>query len=126
MNDYNSPNRSPILLGRIFLSTTSTTIDGSKGSLMMEFDGQIVLFNIFYAKEHPTMSHSAFAINMINPVVHDIFELNGKDNLEIVLTKFREQLSEEFNPLSIQFKSSPSQKSNIICVFKNHSIYEGY
>ncbi|XP_012440188.1 uncharacterized protein LOC105765555 [Gossypium raimondii] len=43
-----------LLLGRPFLSTTSTKIDVRSGTLTMEFDGEIVKFNIYDAISHPS------------------------------------------------------------------------
>ncbi|XP_071919956.1 uncharacterized protein [Coffea arabica] len=47
MGDERALNPSPILLGRPFLSTARTKIDVNEGTLSMEFDGEIVNFNIF-------------------------------------------------------------------------------
>ncbi|XP_027088528.1 uncharacterized protein [Coffea arabica] len=42
MDDDHSPDPSPLLLGRPFMSTAQTKIDVNKGTLSMEFDGKIV------------------------------------------------------------------------------------
>ena len=47
MDDINAPIPTPIILGRLFLCTIQTKIDVSKGILTMEFDGELVHFNIF-------------------------------------------------------------------------------
>jgi len=39
----------PILLGRPFLNTFRTKIDVQRGRLTMEFDGEVIKFNIFDA-----------------------------------------------------------------------------
>ena len=39
----------PILLGRPFLKIARTKIDMHKGTLTMEFDGEVIKFNIFDA-----------------------------------------------------------------------------
>ncbi|XP_027096001.1 uncharacterized protein [Coffea arabica] len=69
MGDEHSPNLSPILLGRPFLSTARTKIDVSEGTLTMEFDGQIVHFNIFEAMKYPCHSNAIFAVSVIDPFV---------------------------------------------------------
>ncbi|XP_027120707.1 uncharacterized protein [Coffea arabica] len=69
MDDDHSPDPSPLLLGRPFLSTAQTKIDINKGTLSMEFDGELVHFNIFDTMEHPVNSHHVFAIHAINPSV---------------------------------------------------------
>ncbi|XP_016673199.1 uncharacterized protein [Gossypium hirsutum] len=52
MEDDNSTNSSDILLGRPFLSTASAKIDVRSGTLTMEFDGEIVEFNVYEAMGH--------------------------------------------------------------------------
>ncbi|XP_027152280.1 uncharacterized protein LOC113752363 [Coffea eugenioides] len=46
MDDDHSPDPSPLLLGRPFLITTHTKIDVNNGTLSMEFDGKIEVFDI--------------------------------------------------------------------------------
>nr|XP_027109074.1 uncharacterized protein LOC113728923 [Coffea arabica] len=58
MDDDYSPDPSPLLLGRPFFSTTQTKIDVNKGTLSIEFDGKI-----------------------------EVFETVGRDELEVALTK---------------------------------------
>nr|XP_027076019.1 uncharacterized protein LOC113699861 [Coffea arabica] len=87
MGDERSPNPSPILLGRPFLSTARTKIDVSKGTLTMEFDGEIVHFSIFEAMKYPCHSNAVFAVSIIDPVVQEVFEIDGRDELEVAITK---------------------------------------
>nr|XP_027124566.1 uncharacterized protein LOC113741264 [Coffea arabica] len=87
MGDERSPNPSPILLGRPFLSTARTKIDVSKGTLTMEFDGEIVHFSIFEAMKYPCHSNAVFAASIIDPLVQEVFEINGRDELEVAITK---------------------------------------
>ncbi|PIN01369.1 DNA-directed DNA polymerase [Handroanthus impetiginosus] len=49
MSEDNSPNSTQILLGRPFLRTSRTKIDVHDGTLTMEFDGEIIKFNIYDA-----------------------------------------------------------------------------
>ena len=53
MEDSTSLNPNPILLGRPFLKTAKAKIDVHDGTLSMEFDNEIVRFNIFEAMKHP-------------------------------------------------------------------------
>ena len=53
----------------------------------MEFDGEVVHFNIFDDMKYPSKSHSIFGISIINPVVQEAFELNGRNELEVALIK---------------------------------------
>ncbi|KAJ0569236.1 putative retrotransposon gag domain, aspartic peptidase domain superfamily [Helianthus annuus] len=47
MEDDDSPHSSSILLGRPFLKTAKTKIDVYSGTLSMEFDGEVINFNIY-------------------------------------------------------------------------------
>ncbi|XP_027152279.1 uncharacterized protein LOC113752362 [Coffea eugenioides] len=105
MEDEHSHDPSPLLLGRPFLSTAQIKIDVNKGTLSMEFDGEIVHFNIFETMKYPSDSNvgSVFSVNVIDPVVQEIFEIEGRDELEVALTRHFEsettsgvELSEEF------------------------------
>ncbi|KAM2437376.1 hypothetical protein EV1_014409 [Malus domestica] len=55
-----SPNVTPlpILLGKPFMKTACTKIDVFKGTLTMEFDGEIINFNISEAMKFPKDDHS--------------------------------------------------------------------
>ncbi|XP_071914078.1 uncharacterized protein [Coffea arabica] len=92
MDDDHSPDPSPLLLGRPFMSTAQTKIDVSKGILSMEFDGEIVHFNIFDTMKYPSNSNfsSIFSVSAIDPVVQEVFETDGRDELEVALTKHLE------------------------------------
>ncbi|XP_071912445.1 uncharacterized protein [Coffea arabica] len=92
MDDDHSPDPSPLLLGRPFMSTVQTKIDVNKGTLSMEFDGEIVYFNIFDTMKYPSNSNfsSVFSVNTIDPVVQEVFETVGRDELEVALTKHLE------------------------------------
>ncbi|XP_027181753.1 uncharacterized protein LOC113780138 [Coffea eugenioides] len=90
MGDEKALNPSPILLGRPFLSTARTKIDVNEGTLSIEFDGEIVNFNIFDAMKYPDETNSVFALSIIEPLVQDTFELNGGDALEVALAKHLE------------------------------------
>ncbi|XP_071926075.1 uncharacterized protein [Coffea arabica] len=90
LGDEKSLNPAPILLGRPFLSTARTKIDVNEGTLSMEFDGETVNFNIFEAMKYPEESNSIFALSVVEPFVQEIFELDGKDALEVALMKHLE------------------------------------
>ncbi|XP_071927584.1 uncharacterized protein [Coffea arabica] len=92
MDDDHSPDPSPLLLGRPFMSTAQTKIDGNKGTLSMEFDGEIVHFNIFDIMKYPSNSNfsSIFSVSAIDPTVQEVFETVGRDELEVALTKHLE------------------------------------
>ena len=53
MEDEASYNPTPILLGRPFLKTARAMINVHEGILTMEFDGEIIKFNLFEAMRYP-------------------------------------------------------------------------
>ncbi|XP_052484896.1 uncharacterized protein LOC105795966 [Gossypium raimondii] len=59
MEEDSTPGSSDLLLGRPFLSTANTKIDVRSGTLTMEFDGEIVKFNVYNAISHPSEILSA-------------------------------------------------------------------
>ncbi|XP_027185156.1 uncharacterized protein LOC113783267 [Coffea eugenioides] len=88
MDDDHSPDPSPLLLGRPFLSTAQTKIDVHKGTLSMEFDGEMVHFNFFDTMEHPVNSPSVFAIHAINPPVQEFSEFACRDKFRVVANEY--------------------------------------
>ncbi|XP_027185158.1 uncharacterized protein LOC113783270 [Coffea eugenioides] len=90
MGDERALNPSPILLGRPFLSTARTKIDVNEGTLSMEFDEKIVNFNIFDAMKYPNETNSVYALSVVEPLVQEIFELDGVDALAVALAKHLE------------------------------------
>ena len=68
MEDDASLNPSPILLGRPFLKTSKTKIGVDKGTLTMEFDGELTEFDIF--KNH-IKNHALSPVNTVNFVLHE-------------------------------------------------------
>ncbi|KAJ4930451.1 hypothetical protein NE237_000117 [Protea cynaroides] len=87
MEDDSSHNSIPLLLGRPFLKTAKTKIDVHDGTLYMEFDGEIVCFNIFEAMRYPSDINSVFAIDIIDSMVQQVFQLNGEDELMVAISK---------------------------------------
>ncbi|XP_027165915.1 uncharacterized protein LOC113765866 [Coffea eugenioides] len=119
MDDEHSHDPSPLLLGRPFLSTARTKIDVNKGTLSMEFDGEIVHFNIFESMKYPSESHasSVVSINAIDSAVREVFEIEGRDELEVVLTRHFEsemtaeiELSEELKCVIGALQTLPTTK----------------
>ncbi|XP_027171767.1 uncharacterized protein LOC113771379 [Coffea eugenioides] len=86
MNDDNSVNLVVLLLGRPFMSTTRTKIDVHEGTLSVEFDGETITFNIFYAMKYPDDIESVNYVCITNSIVQDHLEQNlMEDKLEFVL-----------------------------------------
>jgi len=77
----------PILLGRSFLKTAGTKIDVPEGTLTMEFDGEVMKFNIFDAMKFPTDMNYVYALDVIDELPQNIYELANEDKFLTVLTK---------------------------------------
>ncbi|XP_052479657.1 uncharacterized protein LOC105800937 [Gossypium raimondii] len=85
MEDDNSTNSSDILLGRPFLSTASAKIDVRSGTLTMEFDGEIVKFNVYEAMGHPNSLSNISSIDIIDCLTQTYSEYQDFDELETIL-----------------------------------------
>ncbi|KAK9048798.1 hypothetical protein SSX86_032234 [Deinandra increscens subsp. villosa] len=87
MEDDDSPNSSSILLGRPFLKTAKTKIDVYSGTLSMEFDGEVINFNIYDAMRYPSDVSSLNFLDIIEPLTDECLELSNHDILELVLSR---------------------------------------
>ncbi|KAG8473435.1 hypothetical protein CXB51_035626 [Gossypium anomalum] len=85
MEDDNSTNSSDILLGRPFLSTASAKIDVRSGTLTMEFDGEIVKFNVYGAMGHPNSLLNISSIDILDCLTQSYSEYHDFDELKTVL-----------------------------------------
>ncbi|GKB66149.1 uncharacterized protein Tco_0927561, partial [Tanacetum coccineum] len=86
MGNENHSNTPSILLWRPFLKTTRTNICAHKGTLTMEFDGQLIKFNIYDSMKYPGNEYSVFSIDVIDSLVQKVFKLNDEDSLKVALT----------------------------------------
>ena len=77
----------PILLGRPFLKTARTKIDVHEGTLTMEFDGEVIKFNIFDAMRFPSDVNYLYALDVFDELSQDVYDLSHEDELFTVLTK---------------------------------------
>ncbi|KAM2008515.1 hypothetical protein ACFX16_003394 [Malus domestica] len=84
-----SPNVTPlpILLGRPFMKTARTKIDVFKGTLTMEFDGEIINFNISEAMKFPKDDHSYFSIDILDELAQDYLDMLEDDPLETTIAQ---------------------------------------
>ncbi|CAN6723514.1 unnamed protein product [Malus baccata var. baccata] len=84
-----SPNVTPlpILLGRPFMETARTKIDVFKGTLTMEFDGEIINFNISEAMKFPKDDHSCFSIDVLDELAQDYLDMLEDDPLETTIAQ---------------------------------------
>ncbi|CAN6695198.1 unnamed protein product [Malus baccata var. baccata] len=77
----------PILLGRPFMKTARTKIDVYNGTLSMEFDGEVVNFNLSDSIKYPSEDHSCFSIDIIDSLTQGYLEDLNDDALEKVITR---------------------------------------
>ncbi|CAN6707368.1 unnamed protein product [Malus baccata var. baccata] len=77
----------PILLGRPFMKTTQTKIDVYSGTLSMEFDGEVVNFNLSDSMKYPSEDHSCFSIDIIDSLAQGYLNDLNDDALEKVITR---------------------------------------
>ncbi|CAN6720976.1 unnamed protein product [Malus baccata var. baccata] len=73
----------PILLGRPFMKTARTKIDVYSGTLSLEFDGEVVNFNLSDSIKYPSEDHSCFSIDSL---AQGYLEDLNDDMLEKVIT----------------------------------------
>ncbi|CAN6721331.1 unnamed protein product [Malus baccata var. baccata] len=77
----------PILPGRPFMKTARTKIDVFKGTLMMEFDGEIIDFNISEAIKFPKVDHSCFSIDVFDSLAEDYLDSLDKYPLKTTIAE---------------------------------------
>ncbi|XP_026399382.1 uncharacterized protein LOC113295245 [Papaver somniferum] len=84
MHNGDNCSSTSLLLGRPFIKTAKRKIDCDTGTLTMEFDKEIILFNIFEAMRYPSDIQYAFYIDVIGSLAQQMFDLNN-DELESFL-----------------------------------------
>ncbi|CAN6707533.1 unnamed protein product [Malus baccata var. baccata] len=77
----------PILLGRPFMKTARTKIDVFNGTLTMEFDGEVINFNLSDSMKFPSENHSCFAIDIIDSLAQYHFDNLKDDAFELVIAQ---------------------------------------
>ncbi|KAM2349753.1 hypothetical protein ACFX1X_013221 [Malus domestica] len=87
MEDSNHSSQLPISLGRPFMKTARTRIDVFKGTLTMEFNGEVIDFNIYDAMRYPHDGHSCFSIDVIDYWAQEFLNDLNEDALEKTLTQ---------------------------------------
>ncbi|XP_075479426.1 uncharacterized protein LOC142520310 [Primulina tabacum] len=97
---------SQILLGRLFLKTSKSVIDVNSGTLTMEFDGEIVKFNIYDTMKYPVSESTINTLDLANQLSQENSKIVDKNNLEEII----ERPVENYN---IIFSLSDSQTSKI-------------
>ncbi|KAM2102022.1 hypothetical protein ACFX1T_000343 [Malus domestica] len=69
------------------MKTARTKIDVFKGTLTMEFDGEVIDFNISDAMRYPHDGHSCFSIDVIDSWAQEFLDDLSKDALQKTLTQ---------------------------------------
>ncbi|KAA3459153.1 hypothetical protein EPI10_013672 [Gossypium australe] len=87
MEDDNSANSSDILLGRPFFSTAQTNIDVRSEILAIEFDGEVVKFNVYEAIGRPGTIMNVSNVDIIEALIELHFEYHKEDELQTVLCR---------------------------------------
>ncbi|RDX78525.1 hypothetical protein CR513_41187, partial [Mucuna pruriens] len=82
MKDETSRKGSTLILGQPFFMIAQTKINVNARTLSMEFDDNLVQFNIFEVMKHPIEDHSLFGIDVINELVEEYRKL-GAGSVEI-------------------------------------------
>lgn len=75
------------MLGRPFLKMTRTKIYVHAGNLAMEFDGEVIIFDINDAMRYPRDIFSLYFVDVIEPLTRYFFESTKHELLEISLSK---------------------------------------
>ncbi|KAK8332421.1 hypothetical protein V6Z12_A10G137800 [Gossypium hirsutum] len=103
---------SGILLGRPFLSTASTKIDMRSGTLTIEFDGEIVKFNVYDAISHPSEILDVNRVNIIDSLVEETFESSYGDKSKMMFDDF-EFVNELLAPMDTKLLPSVVQAPDL-------------
>ncbi|XP_017639755.2 uncharacterized protein LOC108481095 [Gossypium arboreum] len=109
MENDRSNTSSEILLGRPFLSTANTKIDVRSGILTMEFDGEVVKFNVYKAMRYPDDVQGINFVDIIESAIDEFVETNFVNK---ICRKF-DDFDDEFRELKQTF-SIDSINSNKI------------
>ncbi|XP_062006036.1 uncharacterized protein LOC133723235 [Rosa rugosa] len=81
-------NSTPFLLGRPFMRTARTKIDVFNGSLTMEFDGEVISFNVFEVMRYPLSNdYSVSTTDLLDSLAQKIFEVINEDTLITTMEK---------------------------------------
>ena len=61
----------------------------------MEFYGETIKFNIYDTMKYPDDDNPIYSIGVIDSLEQEVFELDGKDGLEVAISKHLEKENEE-------------------------------
>ncbi|KAG8493733.1 hypothetical protein CXB51_011200 [Gossypium anomalum] len=112
IEEDNVPGSSDILLGRPFLSTSNTKIDVRSGTLTMEFDGEIVKFNIYGTISHPNEVLDVNHVDIIDSSVEKTFESSYGDKSKMMFDDF-ESVNKLLAPMDTKLLPSVVQAPDL-------------
>ncbi|XP_016708064.1 uncharacterized protein [Gossypium hirsutum] len=112
MEKDNTLRSSNILLARPFLSTVSTKIDMCSGTLTIEFDGEIMKFNIYGAISHPSKILNVNHVDIIDSLVGETFESPYEDKPKMIFDDF-ESVNELLSPMNTKLLPSIMQAPDL-------------
>ena len=69
------------------MKTARTKINVFKGTLTMEFDGEVIDFNLSESIKFPKEDHSCFSIDIIDDLAQEFFDSLGNDTLETTIAQ---------------------------------------
>ncbi|PIN21706.1 DNA-directed DNA polymerase [Handroanthus impetiginosus] len=122
MSEDNSPNSTQILLGKPFLRTSRTKIDVHDGTLTMEFDGEIIKFNIYDAMKYPGDESFALCESLsIKGPQEQGDDIAIHDELMDVICELESLTPVRYNTLFL--KLPPSQKKLLPSPLPDHLKY---
>lgn len=87
MREESSSRDIPLLLGRPFLKASQAKIDVHSGSLTMEFDDEIIKFNIFDAMRYPIDVNYLCSIDVIDDLTQEVYVLTRPNEVETILVE---------------------------------------
>ncbi|KAG8489715.1 hypothetical protein CXB51_017741 [Gossypium anomalum] len=112
IKDDNAPGSSDILLGRPFLSTANTKIDVRNETLTMEFDGEIVEFNVYGTISHPNEILDVNCVDIIDSSVEKTFESSYGDKSKMMFDDF-ESVNKLLAPMNTKLLPSVVQAPDL-------------
>ncbi|KAL0313044.1 UNVERIFIED_CONTAM: hypothetical protein Sradi_5703700 [Sesamum radiatum] len=72
---------------RRFLKTARTKIDVHNGTLTMEFDGEVIRFNIYESMRYPSDVPTVLFLDVIDPLVQEFSAYISEDQTKLALEK---------------------------------------
>ncbi|XP_073318061.1 uncharacterized protein [Primulina huaijiensis] len=88
---------SQILLGRQFFKTSKSVINVNRGTLTMEFDGEIAKFNIYDTMKYPLSEITINTLDITNHLSQENSEFVDKNDLEDIIERPVENSNTRFS-----------------------------